>query len=874
MEKNFRPDELETKIYDNWVRQGYFHATVNKSKQPFTIIMPPPNITARLHIGHAFTCTLQDTIIRYKRMKGYEALLLPGIDHAALATEVKVTEKLRSEGITKESLGREKFLKVMDDWYKEYGGEILSQFRAMGLSCDWDRQAFTMDEPRCRSVHEAFVRLYKKGYIYEGNRITNWCINCKTALSDIEVEYENNDGSIWYIKYFYEGSDSEYITVATTRPETMFGDVAVAVNPDDDRYQDMIGRKLVIPTTDRAIPIIADAYVDKDFGTGMVKITPAHDPNDFEVGARHNMPIISVMNDDGTMNSYAGKYEGMDRLECRKALVEELKQGGYLLKVERHNNNVGHCCRCHTIVEPFVTKQWYVAMKELAKPAIEAVKNGSVKLIPKRFEKLYLSWMENINDWCISRQIWSGHRIPVFKCQDCGANNVDYTDPTTCAKCGSHNLVQDPDSLDTWFSSALWPFSTLGWPDKTEDLKYFYPTNLMVTAYDIIFFWVARMIFSGIEYTGKPPFSEVLMHGLVRDNLGRKMSKSLGNGIDPLEVINKYGTDTLRLSLLTGIAMGQDAKYGQEKIESARNFINKLWNASRFVIENIKTFDYKYEPIKDLELTIADEWILSSLNDTIASVTKSFDKYDLSVVVATLYEFVWNKFCDWYIEIAKTSLHGTQQEKNRVCNVIVYVIDKILKLLHPMIPYVTETIYQELPVHGPSIMVEDYPTYIKSMRYSDSSKIFESMIEVVKSVRNIRANMNVADSMKAPLYVENVAGYDLTSLGDAMMKLCSGKSIQFVSSKIEGSDVISIHSEVMNLYIRSGDMVDKVSEIARLNAELKKIDAELARSNNLLNNPGFVAKAPKNLVDSEKEKVEKFTKLRATVCENLSKLNG
>ena len=872
MEKTFQPNLVEKKIYDNWLKSGYFHAKINKNKQPFTIIMPPPNITAKLHIGHAYDCTIQDTIIRYKRMKGYEALLLPGTDHAALATEVKVVEKLKQQGITKEQLGREKFLEVMQDWYKEYGGEILNQFKALGLSCDWDRLAFTLDEKRSQSVRQAFVHLYNKGLIYEGNRITNWCINCKTALSDIEVEYEAHNGNIWYIQYPIAGTD-KHITVATTRPETMFGDVAVAVNPDDERYKDLVGKNLILPIVNKEIPVIADEYVDKEFGTGMVKITPAHDPNDFEVGARHNLPVISVMNEDGTMNSFAGKYEGLDRLECRKQLVADLKKEGYLEKIEKHNNNVGHCCRCHTMVEPFVTKQWYVAMKELAKPAIDVIKTGEIKFVPKRFENLYLSWMENINDWCISRQIWSGHRIPVFKCDDCGHNNVSIKDPTKCEKCGSTHLTQDPDSLDTWFSSALWPFSTLGWPDDSEDMKYFYPTSLMVTAYDIIFFWVARMIFSGLEYTKQVPFREILMHGLIRDSQGRKMSKSLGNGIDPVEVIEKYGTDTLRLSLLIGTAIGQDGKYGDEKIENARNFINKLWNASRFVLENIKTFDYKTKDIKDVNLTVVDKWILSELNSTIASVTKSFEKYDISVVVSTLYEFVWNKFCDWYIETCKPRLYGEDKDKNDVCVVLLYVLENILKLLHPLIPFVTETIYQELPHHGKSIMVEKYPES-KSLSYKKESATMDAVMTLVKSVRNIRAKMNVADNIKPKMYIEVLdKGSDILSTLPIICRLASGKDISVIDdASVLGDDVVTVVSDIAKLYIKSDDMVDREKELARLNNELKKVEAELTRANSMLNNAGFVAKAPKQLIDAEKEKVIKFTELMNTITASISKL--
>ena len=867
MNKTLDPKSYEKDIYSMWLDKGYFKANVNKDKSPFTIIMPPPNITSKLHIGHAYTTTLQDTIIRYKRMQGYEALLLPGTDHAALATEVKVVEKLKKEGKTKEMLGRKAFLEEMQKWYHQYGSLILEQFKQMGVSCDWNRLAFTMDEDRQKSVRYAFKHLYDKGLIYQGDRITNWCCSCHTALSNIEVEYEDHHGYIYHIKYpFQDGSG--YIVVATTRPETLMGDVAVAVNPTDERYAGIVGKMLDLPLVHRAIPIIADAYVDKEFGTGMVKITPAHDPNDYEVGKRHHLPMIQTINLDGTMNENAGaEYCGLDRFACREKVVEDLKNLELIEKIEKYDNKVGHCQRCHSVIEPMLSKQWYVRMKELAKPAIDVVKDGQLKFVPKRFENLYLSWMENIDDWCISRQLWSGHRIPVFTCEDCGQKIVELEDPTVCPHCGSTHLTQDEDALDTWFSSALWPFSTLGWPNKTEDLAYFYPTSLMITAYDIIFFWVARMIFSGLEYMGQIPFKEVLMHGLVRDNLGRKMSKSLGNGIDPVEMIEKYGTDALRYSLVMGTAIGMDAKFGMEKIETSRNFLNKLWNASRFVLESLKQADFVLKDIHTIALDVLDEYILTELSHTIEEVEKSYEKYDLSVVASSIYEFVWTKFCDWYIEGIKPKLYSNDpQIRNDTINILVYILDKILKLLHPICPFVTEEIYQNLPNHGPSIMIDSFPHIDKELLFVDHRDIIEDLMEAIRGVRNIRAEMNVADNIRTNIYIEILDAEEIiNSVLYAIPKLAFGKEI--CKGKCDNAKMIV--AKHVKLYLPVDDMVDKEAEILRLTKELEKIDKEIARSKSMLNNAGFVAKAPQQLVDAEKEKLQQHEEHRKTIISSI-----
>lgn len=870
MEKSFEPKKFESEIYKNWMEKGYFKADENSTKKPFTIVMPPPNITSKLHIGHAYGISIMDSIIRYKRMKGFEALLLPGTDHAALATEVKVVERLAEKGVKKEDIGREAFQLEMQKWYDEYGGLILSQFKKVGISCDWNRLAFTLDEERSKSVRQSFYDLYHKGLIYQGSRITNWCTCCKTALSDIEVDYQTDKGHIWHIKYPIENSN-KFIVVATTRPETMFGDVAVAVNPKDKRYKKLIGTNVILPIVNKPIPIIADSYVDISFGTGMVKITPAHDPNDYEIGKRHNLPLINVINLDGTMNENAGKYCGMKSLDCRDKLVKELTSLNLMEKIENYSHNVGHCQRCHSALEPIVTKQWYVKMDGLAKKAIEKVKDGTIKFHPKRFEKIYFHWMENIKDWCISRQLWSGHRIPVFTCSKCGAEIVELTDPTKCPKCGCTNLVQDPDSLDTWFSSALWPFSTLGWPNQTKSMEKFYPTDLMVTAYDIIFFWVARMIFSGFEYTGKEPFKDVLLHGLIRDELGRKMSKSLGNGIDPIDIIEKYGADSLRFALLTGTGVGMDSRFSYDKAENASNFINKLWNASRYVVENVNKTKFETMPLTQLKLSLADKWILTELNNTIVTITKLYDKYDVGMVCNAIYDFIWNKYCDWYIEATKPSLFGDDESKLTALNVLVYVLDKILKMLHPIMPFVTETIYRELPNANESIMISSFPEVNKELSFASSFKTMQEVMLVIKNLRNVRKEMNVADNVKTNLIVETHNREIKNSL-EIIKKLANGKEVSLLKDGTDVSNCTVVVSDLIKIYIPTTDMINPEKELERLNAELAKTEAEIVRAEKMLNNAGFVARAPKQLVESEKEKLVKYTEIKENLLKMIAKL--
>ena len=872
MEKKFDFANSEEEMYRFWKENGYFKADENSSKEAFSLIMPPPNITSKLHIGHAYGITIMDSITRFKRMQGYEALLLPGTDHAALATEVKVVERLRLRGIKKEDIGRDAFLVEMQKWYDEFGGLILKQFERVGISCDWDRLSFTLDEARSKSVRKAFYELYHKGLIYEGTRITNWCSTCKTALSDIEVEYHNDMGAIWYIKYPIENSDKT-IMVATTRPETMLGDVAVAVNPKDKRYKKLVGTNVILPIVNKPIPIIADNYVDISFGTGMVKITPAHDPNDYEIGKRHNLPVINVLNLDGTMNENAGKYAGLTSGDAREKIVEELKQLGLLEKIEKYSHNVGHCQRCDTTLEPIITKQWYVKMKTLADKAIDIVKQGKVNFHPKRFEKIYFHWLENINDWCISRQLWSGHRIPVFTCDDCGEKIVELEDPTVCPKCGSTHLTQDSDSLDTWFSSALWPFSTLGWPEDTKSLEKFYPTDLMVTAYDIIFFWVARMIFSGLEYTGKEPFKDVLMHGLIRDEFGRKMSKSLGNGIDPIEIIEKYGADTLRFALLTGTGVGMDSRFSYDKAENTSNFINKLWNASKFVIDNIAKSDFEMKELADLKLNLADKWILTECNNTISTATKQYEKFDVGMVCTTLYDFIWNKFCDWYIEASKVNLYSDGEDKNTTLNVLVYVLDKILKMLHPIMPFVTEKIYSELPNHGVSIMISEFPVVHKELNFHSAYKMMNEVMQVIKNIRNVRKNLNVADNVKTNLFVVTTSK-EIKSNIEMIKKLANGKEIECYTdeSKVPENCTVCV-SELLKVYITNREMRNQDEEIQRLQSELIRIDSEIERANKMLSNPGFVNKAPQILIDQEKSKIEKYNVLKQEVLSALQKLD-
>ena len=862
MNKTYDPKSFEKRIYSKWLEKKYFSARPDPDKKPFTIVMPPPNITGQLHMGHALDGTVQDILTRYKRMKGFEALWLPGTDHASIATEVKIVEKMRKEGLTKEMIGRDGFMKRAYEWKAQYGGRIVEQLREMGYSCDWDRLAFTMDERCSKAVKEVFVRMYEEGLIYRGDRIINWCPCCKTAISDAEVEYETEKGHLWHLKYPIENSD-KYIVVATTRPETMLGDTAVAVNPSDKRYTSLVGKNIVLPLVGRLIPIIADRYVEKAFGTGAVKITPAHDPNDFEVGIRHDLPVIKVMNDDGTMNENAGKYEGMDETEARAAVVADMDKLGLLLKTEDYEHNVGHCYRCHHTIEPMVSKQWFVRMKELAAPAIEAVKKKDIKFLPKRFEKTYLHWMENIRDWCISRQLWWGHRIPVYYCDDCGEMTVSREEIKVCPKCGKP-VRQDEDVLDTWFSSALWPFSTLGWPDKTPDLDYFYPTTVLVTAYDIITFWVSRMIFSGLKQMGEKPFSDVLIHGIVRDGQGRKMSKSLGNGVDPLEVIDEYGADSLRYSLVNGIAAGGDIRYSVDKMESYRNFMNKIWNASRFVLMNCE--NVKIKNIEDVKLTLADKWILHELNSTVQEVTKNLDKYEVGLAAATLYDFIWSQFCDIYIEMSKTSLYSDDENKRAdTVSVLLYVLTSILKLVHPFIPFITEEIYDNLPVKdAEDIMISSYPEYTRKHVYSKAAGEINAVMKAIKSIRALRKDMNVSQTKKTAIYIVPSDGKEkmLKETAVYIEKLANGNEIVFGKPEVKS---VSVVSDIAEFYIPLGELVDVKKEVERLTKELENTENEIMRAQGKLNNAGFVAKAPAQLIENEKAKLQKYIDLKEKI---------
>ena len=871
--KNYDPKEFEDKLYNEWVEKGYFHAEVNRDKKPFTIVIPPPNVTGQLHMGHALDETLQDILIRYKRMQGYEALWVPGTDHAGIATQIKVEEDLReNEGLTRYDLGREKFLERVWAWKEKYGNRIINQLKKIGSSCDWDRERFTMDEGCSKAVREVFVNLYNKGLIYRGSKIINWCPKCITALSDAEVEHEEQQGHFWHIKYPVKDSD-EYVIIATTRPETMFGDTAVAVNPEDERYKHMIGKTLCLPLTDREIPVIADEYVDKEFGTGCVKITPAHDPNDFEVGQRHDIEMIKVMNDDATMNSYAGKYEGMDRYECRKQMIKDLDEMGLLVKIEEHSHNVGQCYRCGTTVEPIISRQWFVKMKPLAEPAIEAVKRGDTKFVPDRFSKLYMNWMEGVYDWCISRQLWWGHRIPAFYCDKCGEMTVSKEDITVCPKCGGH-VHQEEDVLDTWFSSALWPFSTLGWPDKTEELDYFYPTSVLVTAYDIIFFWVARMIFSGIEHTGQVPFEKVFMHGLVRDSQGRKMSKSLGNGIDPLKIIEDYGADALRFALTTGNAPGNDMRFYTEKVEAGRNFANKLWNASRFTMMNLDIDENKLPDAAELQLE--DKWIISKYNKVVRTVTDNLDKFEIGVALANLYDFVWENFCDWYIELVKPRLFDKEDPTGKTAQyVLTYVLSHTLQLLHPFMPFITEEIWLHLPHEGESIMISSYPKYDPSLVFEDEEAAMTLIMDAVTAVRNRRAEMNVPPSKKAKMIIVTEKS-DIFGKGTAFFKkLASASEVEIKSGK-EGIDANAVNIVVAGaeIYLPMSELVDKDKELARLNEEKKKLEGEIKRVEGKLSNQGFVSKAPQKVVDEERAKGEKYKSMLEKVIENIEAMKA
>ena len=867
LDTKYDPKKVEDRLYAEWVNKGYFHAKPNPDKKPFTIVIPPPNVTGKLHMGHALDETLQDILIRYHRMKGEEALWLPGTDHAGIATQIKVEEVLRKEeNLTRYDLGREKFLERVWEWKHQYGSNIINQLKKLGSSCDWDRERFTMDEKCSKAVREVFVNLYNKGLIYQGNRIINWCPHCTTALSDAEVEYADQPGHFWHLKYPVVGSD-DFVIVATTRPETMMGDTAVAVNPEDERYKDLVGKTLMLPLVNREIPVIADDYVDKDFGTGCVKITPAHDPNDFEVGLRHNLEQIKVMNDDATINANGGKYEGMDRYEARKAVIKDLEDLGLLHKIEDHSHNVGQCYRCGTTVEPMTSKQWFVKMEPLAEPALEVVKNGTTKFVPERFTKTYTNWMENVHDWCISRQLWWGHRIPAFYCQECGETTVSKTDIDTCPKCGG-KVKQDDDVLDTWFSSALWPFATLGWPDKTEELEYFYPTSVLVTGYDIIFFWVSRMIFSGIEHMGKSPFDTVLIHGIVRDSQGRKMSKSLGNGIDPLEVIDKYGADALRFTLATGNSPGNDMRFYDERVEASRNFANKIWNASRFVLMNT---DETASDVLPANLELEDKWILSKLNKLIEKVTDNLDKYELGIAVQNLYDFIWDEFCDWYIELVKPRL-GTDKNPQ---NVLIYVLSNILKLLHPFMPFITEEIYSYLPVTDKkSIMISDWSVAKDELNFDADEENLETIKEAIKAVRNLRAEMNVPPSKKAKLVIIT-EDTELFTLGTAFyLKLAGANEVVVTKDKAEiPENSVSVVVNKAEIFMPQGDLVDKEKEIERLNAEKKRLEDEIKRVESKLSNESFVAKAPQAVVDKEKEKGDMYREMLSKVLEGLEKLN-
>ena len=896
--KTYDPKAMEDRIYGEWLEKKYFHAEVDRSKKPFTIVMPPPNITGKLHMGHALDNTLQDILIRYKRMQGYNALWIPGTDHASISTEVKVINQLKSEGIDKNELGREGFLKRTWEWREEYGRTIVDQLKKIGSSCDWDRERFTMDEGCSKAVQEVFLRLHKKGYIYKGSRIINWCPVCKTSISDAEVEHEEQAGHFWHINYPIKGSD-KFVEIATTRPETLLGDSALAVNPDDERYKDIVGKTVILPLVGREIPVIADAYVDKEFGTGVVKITPAHDPNDFEVGKRHNLPEINILNDDATINENGGKYAGMDRYEARKVMVEELKEQGLLVKVADHVHNVGTHDRCGTTVEPMIKQQWFVKMEEMAKPAIEAVKNGDLTFVPERFDKTYLHWLENIRDWCISRQLWWGHRIPAYYCDDCGEIVVDREMPKVCPKCGGTHFTQDPDTLDTWFSSALWPFSTLGWPENTEDLDYFYPTDVLVTGYDIIFFWVIRMVFSGYEQTGKCPFHHVLIHGLVRDSLGRKMSKSLGNGIDPLEIIDQYGADALRFTLVTGNAPGNDMRFYMERVEASRNFANKIWNASRFIMMNVTALkeneheqsEYSFSTeqsatdrrsgacVKEMDLTQltgADKWILSKVNTLAQDVTANMDKFELGIAVQKLYDFIWEEFCDWYIEMVKPRLYNEEdQTKAAALWTLKTVLTNALKLLHPYMPFITEEIYRNLTGEE-SIMISAWPEFKAEWSFQKEEAEVELIKEAVRSIRNVRSSMNVPPSKKAHVIVVSEKPqvrevFEGSKAFFGTLSYASQVTVQEDKSGI-GEDAVSALIPDAAVYMPFAELVDLEKEIERLKKEEERLTKELARVNGMLSNEKFISKAPQSKIDEEKEKLEKYTQMMNQVKEHLAAL--
>ena len=867
--KTYDPKSVEDKLYSFWNDSGFFHAEVNPDKKPYTIVIPPPNVTGQLHMGHAFDETLQDILIRTKRMQGYEALWMPGTDHAGIATQIKVEENLRKEeGLTRYDLGREKFLERVWDWKHKYGNRIISQLKKLGSSCDWERERFTMDEGCSKAVREVFVNLYNKGLIYKGHRIINWCPHCATALSDAEVEYETQPGKLWHIRYPLSDGSGDLV-VATTRPETFMGDTGVAVNPNDERYKHLIGKTCILPIMNREIPIFGDEYVDMEFGTGCVKVTPCHDPNDFEMGQRHNLEQILVFNEDATVNENGGKYEGMDRYECRKAVIKDLEEGGYLVKIEDYEHNVGTCYRCGTTVEPMTSAQWFVKMAPLAKPAMDVVKEGKTKFVPDRFSKTYLRWMENVHDWCISRQLWWGHRIPAFYCDDCGEMTVSKEDIHVCPKCGSKNVHQEEDVLDTWFSSALWPFSTLGWPEKTPELDYFYPTSTLVTGYDIIFFWVARMIFSGVEHMGETPFETVYIHGLVRDAQGRKMSKSLGNGIDPLEIIDQYGADALRFTLATGNSPGNDMRFSTERVEASRNFCNKIWNASRFIQMNL-TIDKDKAAALPETLTIEDKWIVSKYNTLIAEVTRNIDQYELGLAAAKLNDFIWDNFCDWYIEIAKTRL---QNGDENVQKVLCYVLSGAMQLLHPFMPFITETIWQALPHEGPSVMVSQWPEYLDTLHFAAEEAQMETLMNAVRAIRNRRSEMNVPPSKKAKVLVLTDKKDTFAAGAGFFPKLAYASDIELIDAvPADAAKMASVVTEDAQLYMPMGDLIDFAAERARLEKEKAKVEDDIAFVMKKLDNPNFVSKAPEKVVAVEREKVEKLREHLAKLEESIAAL--
>ncbi len=866
--KQYNPADVEDRTYKFWCDHKYFHAEVDKSKKPYTIVIPPPNITGQLHMGHALDNTLQDILIRWRRMQGYEALWLPGTDHASIATEAKIVEAMRKEGVTKEEIGREEFLKRAWAWKEQYGSRIIEQLKKMGSSCDWDRERFTMDEGCSKAVKEVFVNLYNKGLIYQGKRMVNWCPHCRTTISDAEVEYEDQAGHFWHLRYpFKDGSG--YVELATTRPETMLGDTAVAVNPNDERYKDIVGKTLILPIVHREIPVVADDYVDVEFGTGVVKITPAHDPNDYEVGLRHNLEIIDVMTDDGHIADGWGKYSGMDRYECRNEIVKDLEAEGALIKVEDYNHNVGTCYRCHSTIEPRLSKQWFVKMEPLAKPAIEVVKEGKVKFVPERFSKIYYHWMENIKDWCISRQLWWGHRIPAYYCADCGEVTVSKEDVYVCPKCGSKHIEQDPDTLDTWFSSALWPFSTLGWPDKTPELEYFYPTNTLVTGYDIIFFWVARMIFSAVEHTGEVPFDTVLIHGLVRDAQGRKMSKSLGNGIDPLEVIDEYGADALRFTLATGNSPGNDMRFSDDKVKASRNFANKLWNAARFVLMYLGE-DYEF-PGLPKALNLEDKWIISKANTLSKEVTANLEKFELGVAIQKLYDFIWDVFCDWYIEISKIRFQSGEGAETAKA-VLVYVLTDILKLLHPFMPFITEEIYQAIPHDTDSIMISKWVEYDEALNFAAEEEQIEKIMQAVRAIRNRRAQMNIPPSRKAAVFVETDDSTTFEYGAEFIKRLAYASEVTVSGSFDDLGNVVTMVTDCAKIYIPMGELVDFEAERKRLEKELAAAQDKLDFINKKLSNPGFVNKAPEKVVNQNREDAAKLEEKIAGIKESIASI--